>query len=161
MVSEEAPSQSVEDKIREAIELTREGEYEEALALFEANLAAMNGGNMQQKRLAAYAFSFYGVCLAKVQRQYAQAVRCCEISLRHNLLDPIHHHNLALVYLERDDRARAVETLNAGLRLDPRNRNLNRIWDSIGRRRPPIIPFLSRNNPLNIWLGKKFRAHPD
>jgi len=151
----------IEDRIREAIERTKEEDYEGALELFEANLAAVNEGTHQLKRLAAYAFSFYGVCLAKVQHRYAQAVRCCEISLKHNLLDPVHHHNLAVVYLERGDRAKAVETLNAGLRLDPRNKRIHRIWDEIGRRRPPVIPFLSRNNPLNIWLGKKFRAREE
>ena len=151
----------IEDRIRQAIELTKDEKYEAALELFEANLAAVNGGTQQQKRLAAYAFSFYGLCIAKVLRRYAQAVQCCEISLKHNMLDPVHHHNLALVYLERGERGKAVETLNAGLRLDPRNRAIHRVWDEIGRRRPPVIPFLSRDNPLNIWLGKKLRARKD
>jgi tetratricopeptide (TPR) repeat protein len=157
----EEPAGSLEEQIRQAIELTREEQYREALELFEKNLAAVDGGSVQQKRLAAYAFSFYGVCMAKVQRRYGQAVQCCQISLKHNFLDPEHHHNLALVYLERGDRARAVETLNAGLRLDSRNRRIHRVFDEIGRRRPPVIPFLSRNNLLNIWLGKKFRARRD
>ena len=161
MIADDTTERSIEGRIREAIELTKEEDYGSALELFEANLPAVSNGTYQLKRLAAYAFSFYGVCLAKVQRRYAQAVQCCEISLKHNLLDPVHHHNLALVYLERDDRAKAVETLNAGLRLDPRNRAIHKVWNEIGRRRPPVIPFLSRNNPLNIWLGKKFRAREE
>jgi hypothetical protein len=52
-----------------------------------------------------------------------------------------------------------VESLNAGLRLEPNNAQLNRIFDRIGRRRPPVVPFLSRDNPLNVWLGRRFRRH--
>jgi tetratricopeptide (TPR) repeat protein len=157
----DADVNAVEDRIRRAVSLTREEKYEDALEIFEKSLAAVDGGSVQQKRLAATAFSFYGVCMAKVQRRYGQAVQCCQISLKHNFLDPEHHHNLALVYLERGDRRHAVETLNAGLRLDGRNRRLNRLYDEIGRRRSPVIPFLSRNNALNIWLGKKFRGGKD
>lgn len=146
-----------EQRVKQAIELTRDGEYEEALQLFEQNLAAMDAGSIEQKRLAAAAFSFYGLAVAKVRRQYRRGVQCCKISTKHFFLDPEHHHNMALVYLERGDRRSAVESLNAGLRLDPRNAGLNRVWNQIGRRRRAVIPFLPRNNPLNVWLGKKLR----
>ncbi len=152
---------TVEERIRRAVSLTREEKYAEALEIFEKSLAAVDGGSVQQKRLASTAFSFYGVCMAKVKHRYGQAVQCCQISLKHNFLEPEHHHNLALVYLERGDRRRAVETLNAGLRLDGSNKRLNRLYDEIGRRRSPVLSFLSRNNALNIWLGKKFRKGDD
>lgn len=146
-----------ERKVKHAMDLTREGRYEEALELFEANLAAMDSGSIEQKRLAAKAFSFYGLAVAMVRRQYQRGIQCCKISTKHFFLEPEHHHNLALVYLERGDRQSAVESLNAGLRLDPGNTGLNKIWDRIGRRRRNVIPFLPRSNPLNIWLGKKLR----
>jgi tetratricopeptide (TPR) repeat protein len=146
-----------QDQIKDAINLTREERYEVALPLFESLLPRLGAGTIADKRLAATAFSYYGLCVAMVRRRYAEAVKYCKISLKANFLDPDHRFNLARVYLERNDRRRAIEALNAGLRLSPRNRRLNALFNELGRRRPPVIPFLSRSNPLNIWLGKKLR----
>jgi len=146
------------DEVAEAVSLTKEGQYEEALHSFEKHLDRLAGGTIGDKRVSASAFSYYGLCVAMVRRRYADAVKYCQISLRTNPLEPQHRANLALVYMERNDRAKAVETLNSGLRLDGRNRRIHRILDDLGRRKPPVIPFLSRDNPLNVWLGKKRAA---
>ncbi len=141
-------------RVKEAIQLTRDEQYETALQIFEQDLPPLANGGISEKRLAASAFSFFGLCVAMVNRKYAQAVEYCNVSLKSNFLDPDHRYNLALVYLERNDRKKAIETLNAGLRLSPNNTQINVILDKIGRRRPPVLSFLSRDNPLNIWLGK-------
>ncbi len=149
---------AAQDAVYSAKFLAAEGKAEEAIDLFEQNLKALSEGTIADRRVAASAFSYYGLCVVKVRRRYAEGVKYCQVSLRSNPLDPDHRANLAMVYLERDDRAKAVETLNAGLRLDSRNRRINHVLDVIGRRRPPVLPFLSRNNPLNVWLGKKRAA---
>ncbi len=141
----------------EAVRLTREEQFEKAIELFEDTLPRLTGGDLADKRVAAGAFSYYGVCVAMVRRRYAEAVEYCNVSLRSNSLEPEHKANLALVYLERNDRAKAVEILSSALRLDPSNRSLNRLLDEIGRRGKPPIPFLPRSNPLNVWLGKRLR----
>lgn len=145
------------ESVLEAVRLTRDDRFEEALEQFESTLPKLTGGDLSDKRVAAGAFSYYGVCVAMVRRRYAEAVEYCNVSLRSNSLDPEHKANLALVYLERNDRAKAVEILSSGLRLDPSNRSLNLVLDQIGRRGKPPIPFLSRSNPLNVWLGKRLR----
>ena len=144
-----------QEAVAEAVQLTRQLKTTEALTIFETFLTPLSGGTINDRRAAAAAFSYYGYCVAKVRRKYADGVKYCNISLRANPLDPDHRANLAMVYLERDDRAKAVETLNSGLRLDRRNKRLHLILESIGRRKPPVVPFFSRNNPLNIWLGKR------
>jgi tetratricopeptide (TPR) repeat protein len=146
-----------QEQIRDAIRLTCEERFAEALPLFEQLLPRLGAGTISDKRLAASAFSYYGVCVAMVRRRYAEAVKYCKISLRSNFLDPDHRYNLAKVYLERNDRRRAVEALNAGLRLNAKHRRLNSMFNELGRRRPPVIPFLPRGNALNIWLGKMLR----
>ena len=142
----------------EAVQLVRDESFEEALALFEASLPELTAGNLTEKRLAAASFSYYGLCVAMVRRHYAQAVEYCNISLKRNFLDPDHRYNLAMVFLERDERKKAVETLNAGLRLQSNHKQINTILDRIGRRKGPVIPFLPRGNSLNIWLGKLLRG---
>ncbi|RLE19049.1 MAG: hypothetical protein DRJ65_20680 [Acidobacteria bacterium] len=149
-----------QEAVAEAVQLTRQSKTSEALTIFESFLTPLSGGTISDRRAAAGAFSYYGYCVAKVRRKYADGVKYCNISLRANPLDPDHRANLAMVYLERADRAKAVETLNAGLRLDRRNKRLHLILESIGRRQPPVVSFLSRDNPLNVWLGKRRAEKP-
>jgi len=144
-------------QVTQAIELTRKEQYEEALELFDAHLSVLTSGTLEDKRIAASALSFYGLCVAKVRRKYGEAVKYCNISIRANMFEPDHRYNLALVYLERDDRKRAVESLSAGLKLKPGHPGINKIFDTIGRRQKPVLSFLPRDNPLNVWLGRRRR----
>ncbi|HHQ49422.1 MAG TPA: tetratricopeptide repeat protein [Acidobacteria bacterium] len=145
------------EKIAKAVELTRQEKFDEAIVIFEEVLPNLTSGSIPDKRVAAGAVSYYGVCLAKVRRKYAEAVQYCNVSIKTNIFDPDHRYNLALVYLERDDRRAAVDALSSGLRLNPKHPRINEVFDEIGRRQKPVIPFLARNNPLNVWLGKKRR----
>jgi len=152
--SRDSVNTTVHEHVTNAINLTRDENYATAIDIFENHLSSLVGGDLSDKRAASAAFSYYGLCVAMVRRRYAEAVKYCNISLKANFLDPDHRYNLALVYLERNDRKKAVETLNAGLRVAPANTRINVVFDSIGRRNPPPLAFLPRDNPLNIWLGK-------
>lgn len=160
MSDEDISREAMREKIQEAIRQTREENYDEAIEVFEGHLSELSEGDLQDKRLAAAAFSYYGVCVAMVRRKYADALKYCNISVKANFMEPEHRINLAQVYLERDDRRKAIENLEAGLRLEPSNRRIHRIFEHIGQRQPPVISFLSRANPINIWLGK-LRAPKD
>jgi tetratricopeptide (TPR) repeat protein len=146
---------AMRDKIQEAISWTRMEQYEDAIAVFEEFLSLLSSdGDLQDKRFAASAFSYYGVCVAMVRHKYAEAIKYCNVSVKANFMDPEHRINLALVYLERDDRKNAVKNLEAGLRLQPSNKRINKIFKEIGRRKALMFSFLSRRNPLNVWIGK-------
>ena len=143
-----------------AIDLTKEGLYSEALPIFDEHLGALSG-TFSDQRLAAAAFSFYGLCVAKVERRYSKAAECCQTSLKADRFDANHRANLAKVYLEADDRKRAIDALQDGLRIDPDHTAIHHVWNDIGRRRPPVLNFLPRQNPVNVWLGKVFRRGTD
>ena len=146
---------AMRDKIQEAISWTRMEQYEEAIDVFEKYLSILSSeGDLQDKRFAASAFSYYGLCVAMVRHKYAEAVKYCNISVKANFMEPEHRINLALVFLERDDRKNAVKNLEAGLRLQPSNKRIHRIFKDIGRRKPVMFSFLSRRNPLNVWIGR-------
>jgi len=161
MEEKEISREAMREKIQEAITWTREERFEDAIEVFEDYLSTLAEGDIQDKRLAASTFSYYGVCVAMVKRKYADAVKYCNISVKANFMDPEHRVNLAQVYLERDDRRKAVESLEAGLRMQPNNPRILAIFDEIGQRNPPIIPFLSRGHPINVWLGKKRNGTDD
>ena len=143
------------DKVREAVSWAHDGEYLEAISVFEKYLPVLSSeGDLQDKRLAAASFSYYGVCVAMVKHKYADAIKYCNVSVKANFLEPEHRINLALVYLEREDRKNAVQNLEAGLRLQPSNKRIHRIFRDIGQRKAVMFTFLSRDNPINQWIGK-------
>jgi len=146
---------AMREKVQEAVSWTRNERFEDAIVVFEKYLPILSGeGDLQDKRFAAAAFSYYGLCVAMVKHRYAEALKYCNISVKANFMDPEHRVNLALVYLERDDRKNAVRNLEAGLRLQPSNKRIQKIFSEIGRRKPVTFGFLSRRNPLNVWLGR-------
>jgi len=146
--------EAMRERIQDAVVWTREEKYADAIDVFERYLSPLSEGDLQDKRVAAATFSYYGLCVAMVKRKYADAVKYCNISVRSHFMDPEHRINLAQVYLERDDRRKAIENLEAGLRMQPSNQRINQIFEEIGQRSRPSIAFLSRRNPLNVWLGK-------
>lgn len=150
------------EKVQEAISWTRSEHYQQAITVFEDHLPVLSSdGDLQDKRFAAAAFSYYGLCLAMVRHKYADALRYCNISIKANFLEPEHRINIALVYLERDDRKNAVENLEAGLRLQPSNKRIHKIFAEIGRRKPVTFTFLSRRNPINVFFGRLREPKPE
>ncbi len=148
------------DQIAQAVEMTKDDRFAEALEIFEECLPQLSSRDVSDKPVLSTSSSYYGICVAVVKRRYAEAAKYCNISLKSQFMDPNHHTNLALVYLERNDRGSAIEHLHAGLRIQPKNQRIHRILKDIGRRRPPVLSFLGRDNPINIWLGKR-RAEKD
>jgi tetratricopeptide (TPR) repeat protein len=143
------------EAVKRAIEMTREEKFEEALSVFEAQLPKLTEGDLEDKRTAAGAFSYYGLCMAMARQKYTDALNYCNVSLRSNSYDAEHYYNLALVCIWAGDRRKAVKALRRGEKLKPRHKGIRQARDELGRRRPPVLQFLSRSNPINIWLGKK------
>jgi len=152
--------ETVHRKVQHAVRLAREGGFGDALLLFEMYLPLLSSHDEDEKRLLTEASSFCGLCLAMEKHRYAEALEYCNISLKRDILNPDHRANVALVYLERGDRKHAIQHLHEGLRLQANHDRINGILDNIGRRRPPVLKFLSRGHPINRVLGK-LRGTPE
>jgi Flp pilus assembly protein TadD len=100
------------------------------------------------------AMSWYGVTLVLVERNSNLGVLLCDQAVR--LAGPGAELllNQARVHLALNQRDRAVRPILRGLELDPDDPRLQCARDALGTRRPPVLPFLSRNNPLNRVLGR-------
>jgi len=98
--------------------------------------------------------SWYGVTLVLVEKNSSLGVVLCEQALRTAGPDPELLLNQARVHLSLNARERAVRAILRGLELFPKDPRLAVARDAIGIRSPPVIPFLSRKNPLNRVLGK-------
>ncbi len=146
--------ETIQRKVEYAVRLTLDEKYEEALPLFLMYIPLLSSGVDEDARALAAVSSHCGLCLAMVKHRYAEALEYCNISLKRDIMNPEHHANAALVYLERDDRKNAVKYLHEGLRLQSNHRRINEILDDIGRRRKPVLKFLKREHPINVLLGK-------
>lgn len=149
------PREELEKAVMEAALLTRVEEFDDAVKLFEANLPQLSSGTDKDKRIAAGVFSYYGLCIAAVRKQYSDGIKYCQLSLKVQSQNPEHYENQAKIHLLARSRGRAVDALFEGLSHDPNNKPINKILDGIGRRREPVVSFLPRDNILNVYLGKK------
>jgi tetratricopeptide (TPR) repeat protein len=100
--------------------------------------------------------SLYGFCLAVAGRKVAEGVEQCRLAIDLQPYDAAHHVNLIKLFLAIGSRRRAVEALEQALRAFPDDALLLKTRETMRYRRAhPVIPFLHRDNPLNIWLGRK------
>jgi Tfp pilus assembly protein PilF len=68
--------------------------------------------------------------------------------------DPMLYVNLGRVLLDRGDRMKAREYFMKAYRKDNTSAPAALELSRMGVRKKPVFPFLARNNPLNIYLGK-------
>lgn len=101
-----------------------------------------------------YFYSYLGVTIARREGRKREGVDLARYGVELEPRDPESRLNLARGYLLLHDRRRAVKQLKIGLRLSPDHRALRSLRDRLGRRRRPVIPFLSRDFILNQWLGR-------
>lgn len=148
---------SVTRRINEAIEATQDEDYLRALTLF----VDVYGGEDAPTSLntkAAKGLSYFGLCVALVQKKYKSAIDLCKRALELEFYNGEHYINLMKVYVAAGNRKKALETVEAGLKLHPEDDALLRARRSLGVRARPAVPFLDRSNPINVSLGQSRHA---
>lgn len=96
--------------------------------------------------------SFLGYCIARERGQFRKGLELCKSSLREEEENPAHYLNMGKIYLLSGEKMEAIKLFREGLSRGP-SEEIERALREIGARKPPPIPFLSRNNPLNKYLG--------
>ena len=99
-------------------------------------------------------WSYLGLALARCQRRHAEAVELCERAVSLGFFDPENFLNLAWARMLAGDRRGALASVEGGLRLEPGHPALLELAQRLGKRRPPVLPFLPREHPLNRRLGR-------
>jgi Tfp pilus assembly protein PilF len=97
--------------------------------------------------------SCLGICLAKGKRDFKRAVSLCKEAIRNDPKNSLHFLNLGRVHLLAGQKKDAIRIFYMGLR-HQNNQEITAELKKLGTRRPPVIPFLARENPLNKFLGK-------
>ncbi|MEE8574882.1 MAG: hypothetical protein V3T30_05665 [Thermodesulfobacteriota bacterium] len=132
------------DRMKDAIDLTADGRYYKAKAIFEKD--------HEYKRYPD-AMSAYALCLAAVDKDYECAKTLCLNALKHDLYNSEIYLNLGKIFLVGNNKALAIRAFRKGLGIDDTHVGLIKLACSLGIRRVPVLPFLSRRNAVNRVLG--------
>jgi len=97
-------------------------------------------------------YSSLGYCVAKERGQVTKGVELCMSSLELEPDNPDHYLNLGKVYLISGNKAGAIRTFREGMVRGGSEEIMAKLKE-FGARKPPVIPFLERTNPLNRYLG--------
>ena len=109
-----------------------------------------------------FIMSYFGCLTAIVEKKHEEGIKICQRALKK--LDPEvqpaeksfyagFYHNLGRAYIAGGQRQSAIDAFNNGLKIDRSNHDL--LWElkKLGTRKKPPIPFLSRNNLINKYIG--------
>lgn len=100
-------------------------------------------------------YSYLGFCIARQRGQHRKGVELCLASLAVEPDNPLHFLNLGRVHLVKGDKTEALRVLRQGMAKGG-GAELVQQLERLGMRKGPLFPGLSRNNPLNRYLGLLF-----
>jgi tetratricopeptide (TPR) repeat protein len=96
--------------------------------------------------------SYLGYCIAKERGHIKKGIELCRSSIDREQEEPVHYLNLGKIHLLSGNKEEALRVFREGM-AKGKNVEIQGMLDRIGTRKPPIIKFLSRNNPINRCLG--------
>lgn len=134
---------------RQGIELCRRGDWRRGFSLLVAAAESEQGTS----GLPGLFYSYLGYGMARYRNRVRDGLALCEHAIKIEFYQPESYLNLARTRLLMRDRTGAVQALDRGLKLDPGYGPLLDLRDQMGFRRRAVLPFLSRENPLNHGLG--------
>ncbi|HKS24214.1 MAG TPA: tetratricopeptide repeat protein [Thermoanaerobaculia bacterium] len=143
--------------LNQAIEATKEEDFLRALTLF-VDVYGGDDAPTQLNSKSAKGLSYFGLCIALVQKKYKTAIDLCKRALELEFYNGDHYINLMKVYVAAGNRKKALETVESGLKLHPEDEALLDARRSLGVRARPAVPFLGRTNPINVSLGRARHA---
>lgn len=142
--------------IEEAILAAREEDFLRALTIF----IDVYGTDEKSPRTPkeSKGLSFFGLSLALVRKEMKPAIDLCRRAIELEFYNGDHYANLSRVYAAAGNRKKAIETAEQGLKLAPEHEYLISVRKSFGVRSEPYVPFLTRQNPINVSLGQSRHA---
>jgi hypothetical protein len=134
---------------RRGVQLCRDGHWEGGLSQLGEAAAGSNA-----VQLPGVCYAYLGYATARISKQYREGLVLCEYAVKVAMCEPEAYLCLARTLMLMSKRHQALGILNRGLALAPDHPDLLDLRIDLGVRRPPVLRFLSRSNPLNQWLGR-------
>ena len=142
-----------ESTFQRGIEQLHRGHPREALSFFKAAVDLDTASAAGQTSQARYE-SYYGLCLAHTPSRLHEALDHCRRAAKVEPYRTAVWSNLGQVAMAAGRRAEAHRALERGRALDPGNAKITKELQRLGVRRPPVMTFLARGNPVNVFLGR-------
>lgn len=142
-----------ESTFQKGVELLRRGLLREALPFLKAAVDLNDGRSENHAGQARYE-SYYGLCLSMSPGRLHDGLEHCRTAARAEPYRPDVWLNLGRVALAAGRRGEAFRALDRGRCLDPGHAGIAKELRRLGQRRRPIVRFLRRHNPVNIFLGR-------
>ncbi len=139
------PGKEVEGLFMKGLDALAKGNTLSALSSFEKAI------NIENSPVVS---SYYAFCIAKERGQVRKAISLCEEAIKKEPKSSLHYLNLGRIYLIAKNKEDAIKTFREVLHNQQIVDELNRFEP----RRPPVIPFLKRSNPINKYLGIMLRT---
>ncbi|MCU0291427.1 MAG: hypothetical protein MUF10_05480 [Thermoanaerobaculaceae bacterium] len=148
----EAGSEDPAELARRGIDAARRQDYERGYILLKE--AYDRHQRIGESKPLAPILSFYGLCVAMHRARYREGAQFCQAAIDREFFKAEYYFNLAQVWVAGRSRSRAIEAIHRGLSVEPGHVGLKELEEELGRRRPPVVRFLGRSNPVNVSLGR-------
>lgn len=119
-------------------------------------LKAFEKAYKENKENAEY-MSYFGLCKAVRGGEIGLGLELCTKAIKKEFYRAEFYYNLGKVYIAAGNKKGAIKVLVKGLKFDPKDEAINNLLIDLGFRKKPVIPILTRGNPLNKALGILFR----
>jgi len=140
---------TAEDAFTQAIQFCNKHDYGTAVPYF---LHAIRETPKNDYRANEYT-AFYGLSLMRLGNR-DEGFNKCLVAAGSELKNPEVFLCLARASLMLNRRKVAIKAVSQGLTIDPTHVKLKFLRNNMGVRREPIFGFLSRENFINVILGK-------
>lgn len=148
---------SAEDAFSEAVKLYDNHEYGTSIPYF---LHSIRKTPKKNALLNEY-IAFYGLCLMHLGNR-DEGLNKCLVAAETELNNAEVFYILARAAVLASRRKIALKAISQGLAIDSGHARLREVRNELGVRRNPMLAFLSRNNFINIFLGKlTYRRSPE
>ncbi len=106
--------------------------------------------------------SYFGCLEAVVDKKYTRGIETCKRAIAilkargstdEGLLMPIFYLNLGRACVAGRKKQEAVDAFTKGLSYNKGSIELQKELRALGKRKKPPVPFLSRSNPINKYIG--------
>jgi tetratricopeptide (TPR) repeat protein len=137
------PDKNAEILFNKGVEVLNQGETLSALAFFEKALNIEDNPSI---------WSYFAFCIVKERGQLSKGISLCEEAIKKEPDNSVHYLNLGRIYLSINKKEEASNTFREGLKHES-NQQIIDEFNKLEIRKPPVIPFLKRDNPINKYLG--------
>lgn len=149
-MAEQINPRTLKQLAERGVNYCRQGDWDTGMACL-ARVAEVDNGGME---LPSLFYSYLGFGIAYRERRIREGLDLCRHACRISFYEPENFVNLARTCLIAGARAEAFRAIRRGYSLDSSDPTLRKLHRKLGVRRPPVVRFLGRENPVNRWLGR-------